>query len=441
MNVGCVPSKALLRCARAAHEQRRGDLGIPEDAAQVSFPAVMTRMRKLRAHIAPVDSHEATVKAGADVYQGRAKFTGKRELEVNGQTLRFKKAVICTGARPKVPPIPGLADAPYMTNHTLFNLVELPPRLAVLGGGPIGLEMAQAFQRFGSEVSVLEGMDRILGPEDPKASAVIADQLRQEGVKLLTGIKVQKVEHTTSQPWPEIRIFVELPDGTKQTVVCEAFVVATGRAPNVEDLGLEAAGVEFRPGFGVKVNDDLTTTNPDILAIGDVMDRPEFKFTHTAGSLAGMAVQNALFPGAGLPVNCPANLLSEVVVPRVTYTEPEVASCGISNPLVVEQKGLEVDFYESAMEHNDRNILEGAGKDGFVKIVCAKGTDKILGATIVAERAGDMLGELTLAVQNGVGMAAVGRTIHPYPTMGEAVQQCALAYNRARWQRYNDPGA
>lgn len=402
--------------------------------ASVNFSAVMERMRRLRAQIAPVDSHDATVKAGADVFVGKAAFTGKHELQVGGQTLRFRKAVICTGAKARVPPIPGLADAPYLTNSTLFNLTELPPRFVVLGGGPIGLEMAQSFQRFGSKVTVLEGMDRILGPEDPDASAVVDKTLREEGIQLLTSVKVEKVEHTASKPWPEIRISVELPGGQKQVVACEAFLVATGRGPNVEGLGLELAGVEYKP-FGVHVNDDLTTSNPDILAVGDVMDRMEFKFTHTAGTLAGMAVQNALFPGDDLPVNAPSAKLSGVVVPRCTYTEPEVASCGISTQRAAEAKKVEVDIYSSQLDDNDRAILEGAGQGGFVKIWCEKGTDKIVGATVVAERAGDMLAELTLAAQYGLGMAAVGRTVHPYPTMGEAIQQCALAYNRAHWRK------
>mmetsp|Transcript_104177 Transcript_104177/g.324889 ORF Transcript_104177/g.324889 Transcript_104177/m.324889 type:complete len:529 (-) Transcript_104177:13-1599(-) len=436
LNVGCVPSKALLRCARAAAEARRGDLGMEPFAGEVRFAAVMERMRRLRAQIAPVDSCQTTAKAGADMYVGKATFTGPHELKVGDRALKFRKAVIATGGRAKVPPIPGLSGVPYHTNATLFNLTDLPPRFVVLGGGPIGLEMAQAFRRFGSQVTVLEGLARILGPEDAEAAAVVHRTLEREGVRILASAGVKAVRHTEGKPWPEIQIEVHLPGQAEaETLRCDALLVATGRAPNVEDLGLEAAGVEFRPGLGVKVSDDLTTTNPDILAVGDVIDRPEFRFTHMAGTMAGMAVQNALFEGEDLPVNAPSRRLSELVVPRCTYTEPEVASCGISNAEAAATRSVEVDAYTSQLDDNDRGILEGAEPGGFVRILCRRGTDQILGATVVAERAGDMLAELTLAAQNGLGLAAVARTVHPYPTMGEAVQQCALQFNRAHWRK------
>uniref|UniRef100_A0A7S4WEP3 Mercuric reductase n=1 Tax=Alexandrium monilatum TaxID=311494 RepID=A0A7S4WEP3_9DINO len=440
LNVGCVPSKALLRCARAAAEIRRADLGMEPSPGDVQFAKVMQRMRRLRAQIAPVDSCETTVKAGADMYIGKATFTGPNELKVGDKALKFRKAVIATGGRAKVPPIPGLAEAPHLTNATLFNLTELPPRFVVLGGGPIGLEMAQAFRRFGSQVTVLEGLGRILGPEDADAAVVVHRTLEHEGVRILTSVSVKSVQHTDGKPWPEIRIEVGLPEKEAETICCDALLVATGRAPNVEGLGLEAAGVEFKPGLGVKVNDDLTTTNPDILAVGDAIDHPEFRFTHMAGTMAGMAVQNALFEGEDLPVNAPSRRLSELVVPRCTYTEPEVASCGVSNAEAAKAKGIDVDAYTSQLDDNDRGILEGAEAGGFVRILCRKGTDEIIGATVLAERAGDMLAELTLAAQNRLGLAAVARTVHPYPTMGEAIQQCALQYNRARWRRLS-PGA
>lgn len=437
LNVGCVPSKALLRCARAAAERRRDDLGAPAACpeAGAQFAKVMERMRKLRAEIAPVDSHEGTVKAGADMYVGKATFTGPHELTVGEQKLRFRKAVIATGGRGKVPPIPGLVEGSFVTNASLFNLTDLPPRFVVLGAGPIGLEMAQAFRRFGSEVTVLEALPRVLPPEDADAAAVIHKTLEKEGVRILAGIGVKSVDHTPGKPFPEVRVTVTLPGKEEpEVIVCDTLLVSTGRAPNVENLGLEAAGVDYKLGLGVTIKDDLTTSNPDILAVGDVIDRPELRFTHMAGTMGGMAVQTALFEGKGLPVNAPAAKLSELVVPRCTYTEPEVASCGISNTETAGRKGVEVDVYTSQLEGNDRAILEG-GNEGFVRVLCRKGTDEILGATVVAERAGDMLAELTLAAQNKIGLSAVARTVHPYPTMGEAVQQCALAYNRAHWEK------
>merc|ERR1712008_652885 len=236
----------------------------------------------LEPHVLPTKS------AGADMYMGKAVFTGRNEISVDGKLLRFRKAVIATGGRAKVPPIPGLSEAPYLTNATLFNLQSLPPRLVVLGGGPIGLEMAQAFCRFGSKVTVLEGLQRILGPEDADAAAVVHRTLEEEGVRLLTGIGVKCVEHSAGTPWPEIKISVTVPKQEDvEVIICDAFLISAGRAPNVEGLGLDAAGVDFKPGVGVHVNDDLTTSNPDIFAIGDVIDRPELRFTHVAGALAG----------------------------------------------------------------------------------------------------------------------------------------------------------
>jgi pyruvate/2-oxoglutarate dehydrogenase complex dihydrolipoamide dehydrogenase (E3) component len=438
LNIGCVPSKALLRCARACAELKRNDLGFPPlDAAaqKADFSKIMERMRRLRAKIAPVDSHEGTVSAGADMYTGKAVFTGTHELQVGGKALKFRKCVVATGGRAMVPPIPGLSEVPYMTNATFFNLTQLPPGLVVIGGGPIGLEMAQAFCRFGSKVTVLEALGRILGPEDVDASKVLHRVLESEGVTILAGLKIENISHLAGDPWPEIKICACDSDGKPQTVVCDALMVATGRIPNVEGLDLEKAGVDYAPRVGIKVNDDLTTSNPDILAVGDVINRPELRFTHMAGTMAGMAVQNALFEGQGLPVNAPSNNLSDLVVPRCTYTEPEVASCGIANLDAAAKKGIEVDVYRNDIDHNDRGILEGVEEGGFVKILCRKGTEEIVGGVIVSERAGDMLAELTLAVQNRLGLTAIARTIHPYPTLGEALQQAALNYNRARWQR------
>ncbi|CAE8626656.1 unnamed protein product [Polarella glacialis] len=443
LNVGCVPSKALLRCARAIAEMRRTDLclGGGVSGGDCRFPQIMERMRKLRAQIAPVDSHDATMKAGADVYMGRAVFTGPNELQVAGQTLLFRKAVIATGGRARVPSIPGLEKVPFLTNASLFNLTQLPPRLVVLGAGPISLEMAQAFRRFGSEVTVLQRSDTILGTEDPDAAKMLHQVLTEEGITILTGTGVKSVSHNHAegQHWPEIRVSA-LNNGEDCEILCDALLVATGRVPNIEDLGLEAAGVEVTAGVGVKVNDDLTTSNPDILAVGDVIDHPDLRFTHMAGTMAGMAVQTALFAGRGLPVNAASGLLSQVVVPRCTYTEPEIASCGISNLKAAAAQGVEVDVYKSELDHNDRAILEGASCGGFVKILCQKGTEQIVGATVVSERGGDILAELTLAVQYKLGLSAIARTVHPYPTLGEAVQQCALNYNRARWEKLDQSG-
>lgn len=451
LNIGCVPSKAIIRSARAVAERRREDLGVDSVAAGgaggAAFEQVMERMRRLRADIAPVDSHEETVRAGADVYVGRAVFVGPHALEVGGQTLRFRKAVVATGARAFVPPIPGLADVPYLTNSTLFNLTQLPPHLAILGAGAIGVEMAQAFQRLGSHVTLIQRSGRILQAEDGEAAAIIHAALAADGVQVLTDTAVESVRCSDSEAgaatdgadgaWPTISLVLRRrhagSDTEATTCSCNALLVAIGRTPNVERLGLEAAGVEFTPGVGIHVNDDLSTSNQDIFAAGDVVDRPELRLTHAAGAMAGMAVQNALFAGRGMPVNAPSNVLSGLVMPRCTFTDPEVASCGVSSQ-EGQQGGLPVDTFTSSLGGNDKNILDSGAKEGFVRIVCKKGTDEMIGATIVADRAGEMLAELTLAIQHGLRLSDIARTIHPYPTMGEAVQQCALQFNRARWE-------
>eukprot|EP00931_Biecheleriopsis_adriatica_P066200 TRINITY_DN405_c0_g1_i2.p1 TRINITY_DN405_c0_g1~~TRINITY_DN405_c0_g1_i2.p1 ORF type:complete len:537 (-),score=104.04 TRINITY_DN405_c0_g1_i2:251-1861(-) len=439
LNVGCVPSKALLRCARAVHERSRSSFGLPAADVAIDFAKVMERMRRLRAKIAPVDSFEGTVAAGADMYVGRARFTGAHELEVGGQVLRFKKAVICTGGRAMVPDkfVPGLKEAPYHTNATLFNLSSLPPRLLIVGAGPIGCEMAQAFARFGSKVTIVDMLPQILGPEDPEAASVLQESLLRDGVKIIVGARVERVEHTPAagaDAWPTIKVFAKVGEST-ETLECEVLLIAAGRVPNVEGIGLEAAGVKYHPSRGIEIDDQLHTSNPDILAIGDCCDKPQARFTHMSGTMAGMAVQNALFDGEGLPVNAPSCKLSDVIVPRCTYTEPEVASVGL-NAASAKAAGIEVDEYRSTLEHNDRCILEESPQGGYSRIFCRKGTEEIVGGVIVSEHAGEMLAEITLAIQNKIGLSSLARTVHPYPTMGEVVQQAALNFNRANWKRF-----
>jgi pyruvate/2-oxoglutarate dehydrogenase complex dihydrolipoamide dehydrogenase (E3) component len=437
LNIGCVPSKALLRCSRAAAEQRRGDFGLEPlsaEASAVNFGKVMERMRRLRAQIAPVDSFEATAKAGADMYFGDAVFKGPHEIEVAGQTLRFRKAVIATGGRAMVPPIPGLREAPHITNHGLFNLQRLPPRMVVLGAGPIGCEMAQAFARFGSKVTVIDLLPQAMGMEDADAAVVIKKALEEDGVRFLLGASTSKVEHTQGDDnWPRITLHLSA-DGKDETIVCETLLVATGRVANVENLGLEAANVKCDR-FGIVIDDELRTANPDILAVGDCCNQPQLRFTHMAGTMAGMAVQNALFSEHdALPVNAPSRKVSEVVVPRCTFTEPEVASAGL-NAASAAKQGVEIDQFKFDLDDNDRCILEGSFPGCFVKVFCKKGTDEIVGSVVVAERAGEVLAEMVLAQQHGIGLSKIGRTVHPYPTFGEAVQQCGLQHNRTKWQR------
>lgn len=441
LNVGCVPSKALLRCSRAVAERRRGDFGMAPlsgSAAAIDFSQVMQRMRRLRAQISPVDSYEGTVKAGADMYFGNASFTGPHEIEVAGQTLKFRKAVICTGGRAAVPPIPGLKEAPYKTNAELFNLDQLPPRLVVIGAGPIGCEMAQAFARFGSKVTVVDLLPKVMGAEDEDAALVVKKALEEDGVRFVLGASTKKIEHfktDDASPWPRIVLHVSA-DGKDEELETDVLLVATGRVANVEGVGLEAANVKCDRA-GVIIDDELRTSNPDILAVGDCCNRPELRFTHMAGTMAGMAVNNALFSESqGLPVNAPSSKISETIVPRCTYTEPEVASAGL-NSASAAKTGVEIDEFKFNLDDNDRCILEGHHPGCFVKIFCRKGTEEIVGSVVAAERAGEVLAEVCLAMQHGLGISKLGRTVHPYPTPGEGVQQCGLQYNRSKWQRMN----
>lgn len=441
LNIGCVPSKALLRCARAARERRRGaEFGLPESTApmkkfglsETDFGAVMERMRRLRAKIAPADSHEATVAAGADVYQGRGVFVGHDTIAVNGKLLRFKKAVVATGGSAAVPPIPGLADAPFHTNASIFNLTAKPQRICVIGGGPIGLELAQAFACFGIAVTVLLRGDVVLPKEDADAATIVRESLEADGVVFERGLTFDRVDcvrgvggFAKGASYPEVSVRCTR-NGEAKTFACEILLVATGRKPNVHGIGLEAAGVTFDARAGVHVDDELRTSNPAIYAVGDVCTA--FQFTHVAGTMAGVAVQNALFGGAVK--------FSSLLIPWCTYTEPEIAHVGLYERDFAD-RGIECDTYTTSLAHNDRAILESS-EEGFVKIHCLKGTDEILGATIVSDHAGETISELTLAIGAKVGLGAIGKTIHPYPTVAEAIQGCGIAFNRTRWAKMGD---
>jgi len=418
LNVGCVPSKALIRCARAIKDAKNAaSLGIHVGEVKVDFPFIMERMRKLRARIAPNDALTLTSKVGADVFQGKGRFTGEHTIEVNGKTLHFKKAVVATGGQPRVPPIPGLDKVPFVTNKTLFNLSELPRRM-IVGAGPIGIEMAQAFALFGSEVTVLDVGAKVLPREEPEAAAIIEAALREDGVTFYCGIK--DLNFSSDSPKISTANFV-CSDGTSSSLDADCLLVATGRAPNVQGIGLEEAKVEYDPRFGIPVNDLMVTSNPDIYAIGDCSTK--WQFTHMAGTQAMMVVENAVFGGD--------RKVSELVVPRCTYTHPEVAGTGMSET-DIKEAGIEYEMYKADLTHNDRAILEGSD-NGFCKIFIEKETAKVLGATIVAECAGEMISEISLAIYAGLTLPQIQRTIHPYPTVAECIAGCAFGHKAATW--------
>jgi pyruvate/2-oxoglutarate dehydrogenase complex dihydrolipoamide dehydrogenase (E3) component len=417
LNVGCVPSKALIGAARAAAAVRdAAEFGVrvPE-GVQVDFGHVMERMRRLRASIAPNDSAKRFSRLGVDVFIGNGRFVDSHTIEVAGEKLRFKKAVIATGARASAPPIAGLDSVEYLTNETLFSLTELPQRLAVIGAGPIGCEMAQSFARFGVEVLLIEATHGILPREESDASELVLESMRKDGVRLLCCGKDLKLSPADGG---KVRLKAES-HGKGYDEIVDKFLVAVGRSPNVEGLGLEAAGVAYSK-KGVQVNDQLQTTQPDIYAAGDICS--PYQFTHAADFMARTVIRNALFFGRAKA--------SALTIPWCTYTDPEIAHVGFYPKQAVEQ-GIEVETFTRELSHVDRAILEGR-TNGLVRVHVRKGRDKIVGATIVAHNAGDIISEITLAMTNGLGLKNIAATIHPYPTQAEAVRQVGDAYNRTR---------
>jgi len=420
LTVGCVPSKALLRCAKAAAAVRNASaFGVKVNGeVSVDFGFVMERMRRLRASIAPVDSAKRyTEKLGVDVFIGKGKFSGKNTIEVNGKTLTFAKAVVATGGTAAVPNIPGLRQVPYLTNASIFNLTELPARLGVIGAGPIGLELAQAFQRFGSQVTVFSRSDKILPKEDPDAAKIVENSLRRDGVTFAYNVNYKGVESRGGKP----PVTMVLEDGTGERMLeFDALLVAAGRKPAVRDLGLENAGIEFDERMGVNVTDRLQTTNPDVYAVGDVASK--YQFTHMADFGARLVIRNALFFGR--------DKFSNLLIPWATYTDPEVAHVGLYEK-DLHDRDLGFATFTREFSDVDRGIVDGE-TEGFVKIHVKKGTDQILGATIVGSHAGDMISEITVAMQGGMGLGKLANVIHPYPTAAEAIRQCGDAYNRGR---------
>ncbi len=417
LNVGCVPSKGLISAARIARTMKRADeFGIEIPAgATVDFARVMERMRRLRAQISPNDSAARFRDLDVDVFLGDGRFTGSDTVQVGDQTLQFRKAVIATGARASAPPIPGLDEVEYLTNESVFSLTERPRRLGVVGAGPIGCELAQAFANLGTEVLLVEVAHGILPLEDRDASEIVRESIQRDGVRLLCCGKELKVRREAGQ----IRLSVHS-HGEQFDERVDALLVSVGRDPNVQNLGLEIAGVAFDLRTGVSVNDRLQTTNPNIYAAGDVCSK--YKFTHAADFMARIVIQNALFKGRAKA--------SALTIPWCTYTSPEIAHVGLTEN-EIRQQGLKIDTYIQKFADIDRAVLAGEA-EGFVKVQTRMGTDKIVGATIVASHAGDLISEITLAMTNGLGLKQIGRTIHPYPTQAEAIRKLGDQFNRTR---------
>jgi pyruvate/2-oxoglutarate dehydrogenase complex dihydrolipoamide dehydrogenase (E3) component len=417
LNFGCVPSKALLRSARAAADVRSaGRFGVDVPAGVgVDFARVMERVRRLRSEIGPHDSAERFRNLGVDVFFGQARFFGANRLDVDGKTLNFHRVILATGTRPAVPAIPGLAEAGFLTNETVFSLTDLPRRLAVIGAGPIGCELAQAFARLGSQVTLIGNRGEILPREEPDAAHLVAEQLRRDGVELLLNSEIVEVRRQGHE-----RIVGLMQRRERQEMAVDAILIAIGRTPVVDGLDLEAAGVAFDPKVGVTVDDRLQTSNARIFAAGDICSR--FKFTHAADALARIALQNALF--------FRRQRASALTIPWCTYTDPEIARVGLSEA-EARERSIPVQTFEQQLDGVDRAVLDGE-TEGFGRILVRAGTDRIVGATIVARHAGDMIAEVTLAMTARLGLRTLSATIHPYPTQAEVLKKLGDACNRTR---------
>jgi pyruvate/2-oxoglutarate dehydrogenase complex dihydrolipoamide dehydrogenase (E3) component len=406
LNAGCVPSKALIAAAKAAEAQRRGFRGLAGQEPQVDFAAVKDHVAAVIAEIAPVDSQERFEGLGCTVIRAMARFTAPDRVQAGAHEVRARRFVIATGSRPMVPPIPGIETIPYLTNETIFALGERPRHLLILGGGPIGVEMAQAHRRLGCEVTVLEAA-QILGREDPEAAAVVIDQLRAEGLTLREGQGVVGLSRT------EGGVEAVLADGS--TVAGSHLLVAVGRKVQLDALGLEAAGVAHTA-KGVTVTPALrSTTNRRVYAVGDAAGG--LQFTHVAGWHAGIVVRQAVL---GLPAKADPR-----AIPRVTFTDPELAQVGLTEAEARKAHGDRLSVVRAELAHNDRAMTEAKAK-GFAKIMVVRG--RPVGATIVGPQAGELIGLWALAIGARLKLSAVAGMVAPYPTLGEVSKRAAGAY-------------
>jgi pyruvate/2-oxoglutarate dehydrogenase complex dihydrolipoamide dehydrogenase (E3) component len=415
VNFGCTPSKALIRSARAVHEASRGaDFGFGLSAPpQIDFAKVMERVRRIRSMSSAGDAVQVVAGAGVDVYLGHTRFIKPSAVVVDGRELRFDKAVIATGSRPAAPTIEGLREGEYLTNETVFSLTELPKRLLVLGGGPLGCELAQAFRRLGSDVDLVHSGDNLLPKAEPEAGELLRRQFERDGIRLHFELKAMGAANR--------RLTAQGRTGTRQFEY-DALLMGIGRRANIEDLGLEAAQIRVKDG-GVEADAYLRTSNPAVYAAGDVAF-PE-KYTHAAMATARLCVANAL-GGAN-------RRAQELVIPHCTYTDPEVASIGLT-PLRAAEEGVALDTHRLELSKVERAFIDGE-EEGFATIYTRKGTGQILGATLVAAHAGEMISELTLAVTSKLTMEALAETVHCYPTQAEVFQRIALEYVQSAKQR------
>ncbi len=417
LNTGCVPSKALIRSAKMLSYGRRArEFGFEQTTTKFDFATVMERVQKVVSKVEPHDSVERFTRLGVECIRGDATITSPYTVEVNGRTLTTRNIIVATGAAPFVPPIPGLDQVDYLTSDNLWQLRELPKRLVVLGGGPIGCEMTQAFARFGAEVTQIEMAPKVMGREDPEVADFIRARFEAEGVRVLTGHTAKQVVVKDNE-----KLLVCEYQGEQVEILFDAILVAVGRRANIKGFGLEELGVQIAPRGTLEADPFLRTNIPNILCAGDVIG--PHQFTHTAAHQAWYATVNALFsPFKTFRVDYR-------VIPWCTFTDPEVARVGLNETEATELKlDFEVTLYK--LEELDRAIAEGED-DGWIQIITPRGKDKILGATIVAPHAGDLLAEFILAMKHGIGLNKILGTIHPYPTLAEGNKAAAGQWKRA----------
>lgn len=420
---GCVPSKALIAAAHAAHYARMSSrFGVSTGDVRVNFATVLRHVRAVQARIAPHDSPERFRSLGVHVVQGTARLLDPNQVEVDTVRLRARHIVIATGTRPLLPPIPGLEDVPVHTNETIFGIERLPANLVVIGGGPIGTELAQAFARLGSSVDVIEAAPRFFTREDAEVAALLQARLEQEGIRFHLGATARAVRRLGEQ----IEVRVQQSDGSSIDVAGDALLLAVGRQPRIENLGLEAVGVHTDRD-GVITDAKLRTSVRSVYAAGDVVSGG-LKFTHVADHMARSVLRNALFPGSA-PVDYSA-------VPWVTYTDPELAHVGLTEAEARDRYGKDVGVWTRDIGAVDRVIAE-AGLPGLVKIVTGR-KGRVLGGHVLAPHAGDMIGELTLAIKYRLTVGQLAAVIHPYPTTAEAIRQASEQRRKAGfsgWKR------
>jgi pyruvate/2-oxoglutarate dehydrogenase complex dihydrolipoamide dehydrogenase (E3) component len=417
LNTGCVPSKALIASARAAHAVRHASRwGLRDAEPAFDFEAVMDRVRERRATIAPHDSKERFESLGVDVFRGPARFVSPREVAVGDLRLRGAAFVIATGSRAALPDVEGLAEARPYTNETIFDELRARPQgMIILGGGPIGCELGQAFARLGVRVTVVQSAPRLLEKEDPDVADVVREAMETDGVAVRTEATARRVRREGSR----VRVEISSPAG-EEVLEAEALLVAAGRLPNVEGLGLAEAGVAFSK-KGVTVDAHLRTSQPHIYAAGDVAGGPQF--THVADHHARVVVRNILTPVL-------KSKADTSVLPWCTFTSPEVGRVGLSET-EAKKAGIAHDVWTQPLAEVDRAIVESETQ-GFAKVITEKGSDRILGAAIVAERGGDLVHEIVVAMRAGVGLKDLSGTIHAYPTYAELTRRAADRQQRSR---------